>query len=256
MSEENYAENLAEECKRLGIAKVFLMACPDYYQDISGNDGVAEAVRKHPDIFVGFAYFALGADKPDKIEEYRERGFTGLKMINPPASYDEREYFPVYGRAEELGVPILFHLGIVARDERNKDRDINCNRMRPIHLDAIARAFPGLTVFGAHFGNPWYEEAAMTARWNPNVYFDLSGSTLKKKKPQFLGDLLWWTPTTRYRDPLKRYAWEKIVFGSDVPWNEIDDVMNDYRKTMDALGITPDLQEKVMGGTAAKLMGF
>jgi len=36
--------------------------------------------------------------------------------------------------------------------------------------------------------------------------------------------------TFTYRDPEGRYAWEKIVFGSDVPYNEIEDVMNDYQK--------------------------
>lgn len=52
--------------------------------------------------------------------------------------------------------------------------------MRPIYLDTIARAFPDLKIIGAHLGNPWYQEAAEVARWNPNVFFDLTGSTLKK----------------------------------------------------------------------------
>src|SRR5256884_9714025 len=53
--------------------------------------------------------------------------------------------------------------------------------MRPIHLEEIARRFPKITVLGAHCGNPEYEWAAEVARWNPNVYFDLSGSSLTKK---------------------------------------------------------------------------
>jgi hypothetical protein len=52
--------------------------------------------------------------------------------------------------------------------------------MRTFHLEEIARRFPKLTVIGAHWGNPEYEWAAEVARWNPNVLFDLSGSTLTK----------------------------------------------------------------------------
>src|SRR5437879_13343318 len=57
--------------------------------------------------------------------------------------------------------------------------------MRPIHLEEIARRFPKITLVGAHCGNPEYEWAAEIARWNPNVFFDLSGSTLAKMQGRF-----------------------------------------------------------------------
>jgi len=94
----------------------------------------------------------------------------------------------------------------------------------------------------------------MAARWNPNLYFDLSGSTLKKKTPEFLGNLLWWTPQTRYRDPEGRYAWEKILFGSDVPYNEIEEVMADYKRILNKLKISQEIQDKMFGGTMAKIL--
>ena len=111
-----------------------------------------------------------------------------------------------------------------------------------------------INAIGAHLGNPWYEEAAMALRWNQNLYADLSGSTMKCKPPEFLGGLLWWTPTTRYRDPLGRHAWEKIVFGSDVPAAEIEDVLNDYKRTMAALNLAQELQSKVLHGTMARIL--
>ncbi len=37
----------------------------------------------------------------------------------------------------------------------------------------------------------------MCCRWNPNLFFDLSGSTLSCKSPSFIGDLLWWTDSDR-----------------------------------------------------------
>jgi len=255
LDEPGYAEKLAEECRRLKIDKICLMALEPRCKD-SSNKEVLKAIKKYPDLMIGFAYLDLVNDKPKTINKYKEEGFKGLKIIRTPSNYDDKTFYPFYERAQELGMPILFHLGIVARREDDYLYDINNNRMRPIYLDTIARRFPSLQIIGAHLGNPWYEEATMACRWNPNLYFDLSGSTLKKKSPSFLKELLWWTPTTRYRDPEGRYAWEKIVFGSDVPYNEIEDVMNDYRKVMETLKIDKEIQRKVFGETIAKILGI
>ena len=61
MDEEGYADSLAEECRRLDIGKVFLMALPDYCGGFAGNEATAEAVRKYPDLFVGFGGLKRGA---------------------------------------------------------------------------------------------------------------------------------------------------------------------------------------------------
>jgi len=251
--EPDYADRLYAECRRLKIDKVCLMSLPEYY-GFSSNSEIKKALRQHPDLFIGFAHVDLGVVTPDTINRFKDEGFQGLKFINPPANYDAERFDPIYQRAEELEMPALFHLGIVARREYTHPQRINCNRMRPIYLDTIARAFPKLKIIGAHLGNPWYEEATMAARWNPNLYFDLSGSTLKKKTPEFLGNLLWWTPTTRYRDPEGKYAWEKILFGSDVPYNEIEEVRGDYETVLNTLKVAPGIQEKIFGKTMTGIL--
>jgi predicted TIM-barrel fold metal-dependent hydrolase len=96
----------------------------------------------------------------------------------------------------------------------------------------------------------------MCARWHKNLYFDLTGSTLKKITPEELNHWLWWRPDSRYRDPLRRSAWEKIVFGSDVPAKEIYDVRDDYKRVMDALNLSDGLRRKIWGETAARILGI
>ena len=251
--EPHYADKLSSECARLGIDKVCLMGLPDYY-GFSSNLQIKQALDKYPDLFIGFAHADLGVVTPDDIYRFKEVGFQGLKCINPPLNYDDEQFDPIYRRAEELEMPLLFHLGIVARHEYTSPQRINSNRMKPIYLDTIARISPKLTIIGAHLGNPWYEEATMAARWNPNLYFDLTGSTLKKKTPEFFGSLLWWTPKTRYRDPEGRYAWEKILFGTDVLYNEIEEVMEDYKRVLNMLEIDQKIQEKIFGNTMAKIL--
>jgi len=257
-SEPDYADRLAECCGRLGIRRVCIMGIEPGCSlgAFGGNDAVEAAFRKHPALIVGFGHVRLGQDGPEKVTELKQRGFTGLKFIIPPKAYNDELFFPVYEKAEDLHMPGLFHLGIVARQEQGHHVRVDCSLMRPIFLDSIARTFPDWTIIGAHLGNPWYEEATMTARWNPNVYFDLSGSTLKKKKPEFLCELLWWDSTTRYGSPDGRSAWEKILFASDVDYYEIKDVLHDYEVLMRAAALRPELRYAVRYGTAARILGL
>ena len=257
VKEDGYPEQLVAEARRLGIDKVCLFGAGNSFSyGCARNEDVLAAARQHPDRIVPFACFDLGIDPPNLIDQFAAQGYRGIKFINPQKNYDDESFYDVYGRLESRKIPGLFHLGIVARDPSDKYYKIRNDRHRPVYLDTIARAFPDWKIIGAHFGNPWCDEAAMAARWNPNLYFDLSGSLLKYRSAKYLGELLWWTSTTRYRDPLRRHAWEKIVFGSDVPYREIEDVMTDYRRVMSELNLPRELQDKVFGGTMADILGF
>ena len=250
-----YAKKLLKTCDRLGIDTVCVMGLPDY-MGASTNADIEKAAKESKGRIKGFAWVDLGGDRPSKVDEYRQRGFTGLKFIMPRYPYDHGSFYPIYERAEALGMPGLFHLGVVAVRPGIADKDQSSARMRPIMLDPLCRAFPKWVLIGAHFGNPWYREAAMCARWHVNLYFDLTGSTLKQYGPEALGPYLWWRANSRYRDPKKRDAWEKILFGSDVPASEIHDVMNDYRKVMDHYKLSASLRRKIWGDTAAKILGI
>ncbi len=256
--EPDYADRLAAACARLNVVKICIMGLEAWgpKSGFADNQAVEKAFRKYPDLIRGFGHVRPDVDGPEKVAELKDRGFTGVKFIIPRKQYNDESYFPVYEKAEELGMPGLFHLGIVMRADSGHHVRVDCSLMRPVFLDSIARTFPDWTIIGAHLGNPWYEEATMTARWNPNVYFDLSGSTLKKKKPEFLGELLWWDSTTRYGSADGGNAWEKILFGSDVDYFEIKDVLHDYETVIKANHLSPDLRRAIRYGTAAKILGL
>jgi hypothetical protein len=254
--EDGYAERLAETCRKLNIVKVCLLCTKLPGDEHDNNARTKQAFEKYPDLFVGFGGVDMWASNgPDQVQALHDQGFTGLKFIIPPKPYHDTSFYPTYERAQKLGMPVLFHLGIVARSRKRGVR-VDNDLMRPVYLDTIARDFPELTIIGAHLGNPWYDEAAMACRWNPNLYFDLSGSTLKYRTPEFLAGLLWWTPTTFYGDAEGRYAWEKIVFGSDVHWTYIKDVLNDYEHLMAVLNLQPALRESVLHDTMARILGL
>ena len=253
-TDERELPGFEKAAEQYGIDKIIFQGLEWPGVDFSRNAAIKRAMEIRPDLVLGFGGINLWekAD-PDRIDRLRDDGFCGLKFIIPSAPYHDERFFPYYERAEKIGMPALFHLGIVSAKGAANVR-VDNNFMRPIYLDTIAREFRGLTIIGAHLGNPWYEEATMSCRWNPNLFFDLTGSTLKKKKPSFIGELLWWNETTDYGSQKWDNAWQQIVFGTDVPAEKVGDVLNDYENLMNSLGISEKLQSAVLYDTAADIL--
>ncbi len=158
---------------------------------------VADAARKHPTKIVRFGFVELDApDAAQQVKELHDLGYRGLGELEfPRKPFVDRSYDPVYELANDYSWIVLFHTGIVLREVFDKPEDVTSARMLPVHLEEIARRFPKLTVLGAHCGNPEYEWAAEVSRWNPNVFFDLSGSTLQKMRGRLnhFQDIFWWS---------------------------------------------------------------
>jgi len=195
------------------------------------------------------------------VDRFHEAGCVGLGEITSPLrNYDDRSYWPIYERAENYKMIILFHSGIVNRTEPDIPRDISVDRMRPSLLDGIARRFPKVTVLGAHLGNPDYAWAAETARWNPNLYFDLSGSSLIKKQddPTFWKSIFWWAGVVSPHTPAGGpHAFEKLVFASDAFNGEIEEFdreLERYHKMLDACQVPKAAQDNIFGGTIWKIL--
>ena len=80
------------------------------------NDYLAEAVARHPQRFAGFATLPTAAPEAAADEMTRavkELGFRGA-LINGQTRgefLDGEKYWPIFARAEELGVPIYLHPG-------------------------------------------------------------------------------------------------------------------------------------------------
>jgi predicted TIM-barrel fold metal-dependent hydrolase len=242
-----------QACRDAGIVTAVLLGQPE--ERVPGDNALClAAARAYPALFRAWYGVSMDAATPDDLSRAVDAGFTGVKCIGPKRAYNDPAYFPLYQRAALLRLPVLFHLGIVANTPGYQDCDSNL--MRAIHLDHIARCLPELTLIGAHFGNPWCEEAGMACRWNPNLFFDLSGSLLKYRRPAFLGELLWWTAAGPYASPDRTDAWAKIVFGSDVASPAIADVVNDYRVVMETLGLADELRCRMWYDTAARILGI
>lgn len=248
-----YVDKLREVCRAIGIDRVVMCSSGPPQGD---NDTLAKAQEENPDFIISLGYMRLGEETPRSVDRIKDLGLRGIKVIRPLDDYDSDEYMPLYARAASLNLPMLFHLGIVARSPRDRFLDVSMARMRPVHLDRIARNFPELNIVGAHLGNPWYDEAGEVARMHPNVFFDLTGSTLKKKTPEFIDGILWWHKNAQYGQMGDNHPYQKIIFGTDVGPDMMEDVKADYEAFMDYVNMEQSFRDMIWGGTAARILGL
>ena len=222
---------------------------------------VAEAAKQYPKQIVPFGFVDLDAsDVLSQVKDFHALGYRGLgelEFVKKP--YVDASYLPVYELANQYGWVLLFHTGIVLRRSVDQPENVASYRMRAFHLEEIARRFPKLTVIGAHCGNPEYEWAAEVARWNPNVFFDLSGSTLAKMSARLeeFKKLFWWSGQGEWKTATPandESAFIKLVFGSDAGLDGIEHVVSQYRSLFKSCDVPASTQQMIMGGTLAGIL--
>jgi predicted TIM-barrel fold metal-dependent hydrolase len=219
-------------------------------------------MRSHPNRLIGLGEIHLDAPYAvSLVDRFHNAGFRGLgELTKPQYPYDDRRYWPIYERAEKYGMIVLFHTGIVNRTTPQIAEDASSDRMRVSTLDLIARRFPKLTLIGAHLGNPDYAWAGEIGRWNPNLYFDVSGSSLIKKQNDYLffKSIFWWTSVVSPHTPKSNTtAFEKLVFGSDVfegDLDELDRELQRYHGMLDACGVPAQAQTNIFSGTLWRIL--
>jgi predicted TIM-barrel fold metal-dependent hydrolase len=216
--------------------------------------GIAFA-KAHPDRVIPYA--EINIDSPSVVEDIQKvhaMGFRGLGELFAMGrrDYNDPVYDTIWALAEQLGMPIAPHTGILF--------DGTMANLRPAFIADIAARHPNLIIHGAHFGNPWYEEAAEATRRNKNLYFDLSGSSLIKKEndPGFWAQWLWWTDAAGKAHMPKEVvpAWEKILFATDEDPAALEENIRRFNKALDACNVSPETRAKSYGLTLARIFGI
>ncbi|HEV2401895.1 MAG TPA: amidohydrolase family protein [Candidatus Sulfotelmatobacter sp.] len=251
----NFVEELIKLCTRLNMTACVLTP-------YANRKITAQAAQRYPIEIVPMGFVDLdAADATQQVKDFHELGYRGLgelEFVKNP--FTDPGYFPVYELANEYGWTVLFHTGIVLRKKFDEPENVASYRMRAFHLEEIARRYPKLTVIGAHCGNPEYDWAAEVARWNPNVFFDLSGSTLTKMKDRLTDfrQIFWWSGSEKGTKTPNNdsSAFSKLVFGSDTSLDSIEGVISQYRGLFQACGVPESTQQLIMGGTLSKVFGL
>jgi len=208
------------------------------------NDEVADVVKKHPRQFVGFA--CVDPWKGERAVDEMRRAITELGLIGAKfhpgvqAFYpNDKQFYPLYEKITELGVPALFHTGTNGLGAgKPGGMGVRLDYTRPIYLDHVAADFPELTIIGAHPAWPWHEEMLAVIGHKSNVFMDLSGWS-----PKYVPKAIMDEARTRLQD--------RILFGSDYPFIMPQRWLADF----DSLeGFSPAVRQKILHDNAARIL--
>ncbi|MBI4587985.1 MAG: amidohydrolase [Candidatus Rokubacteria bacterium] len=202
---------------------------------VGSNETVARLCQDSPRL-IPFASInpSLTANPARELERLvTEHGFRGLKLY-PTYQYfypNDALLYPLYAKAEELGIPVMWHTGSsVFPASRLKYGD-------PLFLDDLAVDFPELIGIITHSGRPfWYDRALALARFREHLYMEIAGLP-----PQRL---------LTYFPDLERVA-DKVLFASD--WPSVPAIKKNI-DTIRGLPLSDKAKEQVLGGNAARIL--
>jgi predicted TIM-barrel fold metal-dependent hydrolase len=208
------------------------------------NETVAAACREYPDVFTG-----LGSVDPHKgdaavaeVANIAALGLRGVKFHPSLQAFapDDPAFWPVFAACERHGLLALFHTGTSGIGARQPGgQGIVLDYARPIRLDPVAAAHPGLTVVAAHFGWPWHMELVAMALHKTNVYIDISGWSPKR------------IPAELVRELRGRLS-EQFLWGSDFPFITPERCLGE----LESLDVPEPARSRLLHENAARILGL
>jgi uncharacterized protein len=205
------------------------------YRTPEVNDDTAAIVRAYPEKLIGF--LTVHPHDPNALDELdrcvNDLGMRGIKFgpnyqhFHPLSD----EAYRIFRRAEELGLPILFHTGTSPVQFAELDY------AHPRHIDTVAMAFPKMRMILAHMSHPWQIECFIVIRKHPNVFADISANFYRP-----------WSCYNAFRHATEWGVLHKLLFGSDFPIATPQETLDSLSRVNDAIagtGLPPGPQDEL-----------
>ncbi len=138
----------------------------------------------------------------------------------------------IFARAEELGLPIMFHRGMTYPRKAP---------MKYVLLEDVALRFPDLKMVIAHIWHPWEAETIVLIRKQPNVFADISA--LFSPPWQFYNSL---------RLVVEYGVTDKLFFGTDF----LITAFNEIVKGLHLPPLPDDLPSQILHRDMLSLLGL
>jgi hypothetical protein len=199
-----------------------------------------------------FAYAGVDPRRRNAVEVFergiKHWGMRGLKLDPAAGFYPNEEIcYPLYRKASDLGVPVLFHTGSTIPPFRNK-------YTQPIYLDDVSLDFPDVTLIAAHMGFGWWQELASMIAKRTNLITDISGwqQNAIRHYPTFVKNL---------REMMHLVGADNMLFATDGPSFRLYNLPNKEWATMihnlpreapEGISFTQGEIELLLGKTAQK----
>ncbi len=211
---------------------------------VYNNEQVAELCSLS-DRLIGFASVDPNQkDAPAKLEAaITQLKLRGLKLDPAMQRFrpSDAAAYPVYEKAQALGIPVLFHAGMSWAPGSRLEYG------QPLLFEPIAVDFPKLNIVLAHLAWPWVTEAVALCLKYPNVHLDTSALYFDNPRDFLRHAMTQVIPKSVFENSLRR----QILFGSNYPRVEIKNMANALRW----VGFSDDFQKLIFGGNAARLLG-
>ncbi|MFX1570860.1 MAG: amidohydrolase family protein [Promethearchaeota archaeon] len=241
-----YLSHLIQTMDECNIGKCCISGLGKLFKCVN-NRGIKQAIKKYPNRLFGAVFIRPGVSTSEDIYKAYNDGFKMIKVTIPTKPYDDLELFPLWETAQDLKMPILFHTGVVTVPTKTHNERISSWYMHPMRLELISNTFPKLKIIIAHFGVHWNDDTAELLRMKKNIYSDLSGAPNGwRVRLDKIGirEWLWWPN-----------AFKKIIFGSDVIYSQIYQILTEDKERLDKYNIDPKTQELIFSGNILKLLG-
>ncbi len=238
------------------------------------NDYLAQAVRRHPSRFAGFATLPTSAPEiaADELERtVREHGFKGA-MINGHTRgryLDDQFFWPILERAQALQVPLYLHptppprpvvetyyagfapevTALLVRGAWGWHIETAVHVLRLILGGAFDR-FPNLQLVIGHLGETL---PFMLPRLDSRLPMDVTKlarpiSAYLRENLHYTFSGFNWTPT--FLNLLLEVGIDRIMFSADYPYSS----MAWARTFLDQLPVSPADKERIAHGNAERLL--
>ncbi|HEY6924200.1 MAG TPA: amidohydrolase family protein [Steroidobacteraceae bacterium] len=230
------------------------------------NDGIAAAVAKYPGRLCGMGLVPLQEPELAVAEMRRCVKELGLRGIEIPSHVNGRELSapelrPVLRAAEELGVLLFLHPLGFTHGERLRQHYFNNVLGNPIeaaiavaHLifDGVLDSFPGLKICVAHGGgyaSHYWGRMDHAWRVRADCREHISKPPSHYLKQLYFDTLVFDPAELRYLVDV--YGADHLCLGTDYPFD-----MSEPDPVGFHAGLAPAERDKIMGGTAARLLGL
>ena len=233
------------------------------------NDQVAAEIAKNPKRLGAFAHLAVQDAKAaaDELERcVKQLGFCGA-MINGHTRglyLDDPSVYPLWERAEALGVPIYIHptdpvasaTSLVGTHGLKRATwewgfETGSHALRLVFGGTFDR-FPKAKLILGHLG-----ETLPYLLWRFDSRAKLYGVKLKREPSQYIRENIWVTMSGMYSaEPLQcsiaALGEDRVMFSADYPFENSEEA----GRFMDDTPLTPALRSAVAHDNAAKLLGL
>ncbi|MCC7483985.1 MAG: amidohydrolase family protein [Burkholderiales bacterium] len=229
------------------------------------NDAVAEAHRRYPDRFIGFACLPLQNARLALEELERVAKLPGIRGLYMATAVRDRElsdrsFFPVYERAADLGLPIFLHPMMINNERLKQYYLVNLlgnpfeTAIAASHLifGGVLDAFPRLEVSLPHAGG-----ALPILRGRLDRGFEIRGECKVIKRPPSAYLRRFTYDTIAYCEPIMDYlvglvGADRILMGSDYCF---DIALNDPVAVVNGMkSIDEGGRRQILWGNAARLL--